>query len=176
MQRLPVHSGKSCIARGNGGIADVVVNFACFVNGITQFLQRTGDQLRLEGFFRDSALDWLYSDAFAWQIGSESAGGDKGGKRCGNNDVLSHRCSLIIGGTYRPGKQCATGQRVNYFVNGRVISPTGPVVYQRRLPRLRASRPTACVRRSRMMARITIPTPPTVASPISRRPIPRRTI
>ena len=92
-----------------------------------------------------------------------------------NAVAKSTLCRIVIpffGRVIMPG---VTGQVQSYLMNGRVSRPTGPVVYQRRLPRLRESRPTACVRRSRIMARITIPTPPTVASPISRRPIPRST-
>lgn len=139
---------------------------------VQDLLQRTADQQRLEGFFGDGALNWINSNTFARQIGSKSLCRDKRGKRCRKKYAMSHCYSFFWQGDM-PG---VTGQVQSYLMNGRVSRPTGPVVYQRRLPRLRESRPTACVRRSRIMARITIPTPPTVASPISRRPIPRSTI
>ncbi len=56
---------------------------------------------------------------------------------------MSHRCSFNYGRGCKPGSLCHRRQEGGYYLTkGRVISPTGPVVYQRRLPRLRG-RPTA---------------------------------
>ncbi len=95
MQRLPVYGGKGGVTGGNRGVAHVVIHFARRVNRIAQFFQRPADQQGLEALFRNSALHWLHGNAFARQVSRERAGGDKGGKRCGKKDVMSHRCSLF---------------------------------------------------------------------------------
>ena len=95
VQRLPVHGGKGGIAGGNRGIAHVVIHFTGGIHRIAQFLQRTADNLGLEGLFRNGALHRLHGNAFARQVSGNCAGGDKGRKRCGKKYVMSHRCSLF---------------------------------------------------------------------------------
>ncbi len=95
MQRLPVHGSKGGIAGGNRGIAYVVIHFAGLIDGITQLLQRPANQPGLERLFGDGALYRLHGNAFARQFSGECAGRDKGGKRCGKNYAMSHRCSLF---------------------------------------------------------------------------------
>ena len=65
MQRRPVDGGELRIPCGKRGVADVVIDFARWLNVVAQFFQRLAHQFSLEGFFADGALNRRYADAFA---------------------------------------------------------------------------------------------------------------
>ncbi len=83
MQRDPVDGGERRIAGGDRGVADVVIDFVRFTDGVAQFFQRAAHQQRLEGLFWQGALHRLNGNAFPWKVGSKRAGGDQRGKSSG---------------------------------------------------------------------------------------------
>ena len=67
MQRVPMGGHEGGITIGQGQVPGGVLGFLGRFDGVTQLLQRLGDQYGLKRFFRNRALNGLNGGALAGQ-------------------------------------------------------------------------------------------------------------
>ncbi|CAH0310644.1 hypothetical protein SRABI106_04036 [Rahnella aquatilis] len=117
MQWRPVDGGESGITGSQGGVADVVIDLAGWLNVIAQFLQRLADQFCLKRLFADGALNGCHADAFTRQIGGECGGCCK----CGEGGNCPDSCLFHKFLDFYNALFCCGGSFFDPAIEGRLM-------------------------------------------------------